>query len=274
MKKIILPNNCNYVGAFLTLRCNMNCPYCINKMGEFKYPKEMSGEDWIKGLSRIETRSDLPITLSGGEPTVHNDFYNIASSLWVEGQPMDLLTNGEFNMTVFKQKISPKVFKRVSPYASIRFSYHTSMTAIRLVAKVVALQDLGYHVGIWGLDINKEENRNMAEVCAALKIDFRVKEYLDETHGSYKYPEHLAGKVKKCLCKPSELLIGPDGYIYRCHRDLYAQKGAYAHILDEEVLFPTDFMPCENPRCSPCDVKIKNNRFQQWGHCSVEIQPC
>ncbi|MBI5232727.1 MAG: radical SAM protein, partial [Deltaproteobacteria bacterium] len=24
--------------------------------------------------------------------------------------------------------------------------------------------------------------------------------------------------------------------------------------------------------CNPCDIKVKTNRFQQWGHTSVEIK--
>jgi hypothetical protein len=82
----------------------------------------------------------------------------------------------------------------------------------------------------------------------------------------------MTGEIDKCLCKPSELLIAPDGKIYRCHRDLYAGVGAYAHILDDEVKFPEGFLPCEKPRCSPCDVKIKTDRHQTYGWTSVEIK--
>jgi molybdenum cofactor biosynthesis enzyme MoaA len=81
MKEIIIPENFSHSGIFLTLRCNLGCSYCINRQGDFKVGDEMRAEDWIKGLSRIPTREDLPLTICGGEPTVHRDFYEIVSSL-------------------------------------------------------------------------------------------------------------------------------------------------------------------------------------------------
>jgi len=271
MKPILIPKSYNYLGVFLTMKCQLGCSYCINNFGTTKVWKELSGEDWIKGLSRIQTREDLPITLQGGEPTIHKDFYRIARGIHL--QKKDLLTNGIFDFGKFTTWIHPDSFKREnSPYASIRFSYHKSIDARSLAQKVFELQKLNYSVGIWGLSCN--DNSEMRSICYGFGIDYREKEYLDETHGEYKYPDAILKKERKHVkCKPSEMLIAPDGSIYRCHSDLYSGRNQQGHILDKNVELATDFISCDNyGYCNPCDVKLKTNRFQEMGHTSVEIK--
>lgn len=271
MKPIILPQHYNYIGAFLTLRCNLNCSYCLNKQGKLVVSPEMSGEDWIKGLSRIETREDLPITLQGGEPTMHKDFHMIASDLYeIHKKKMDLLTNGKFNVTEFLGHLHYNVFNRKAPYASIRFSYHQGLNDFYLTEKLDRMHSNGYNIGVWGL--SNKDNTLMAKHCKDIGVDFRTKEYLDKDHGTYKYPEAVSGELHSVMCKPSELLINPFGNIYRCHADLYAERNHIGHILDEEITFP-DYLPCDFcGECNPCDIKLKTNRLQEDGHCSVTIK--
>lgn len=273
MNPIVLHSSYNYIAAFLTLRCNRACPYCINKHGEFKQPKEMNKEDWLRGLSRIKTRNDLPITFQGGEPTIYKDFYEIARLLHAEGKYLDVLTNGEWGLSDFEQEINPEVFKREAPYASIRISYHGQQgnDLAVLLSKIRYLHNMGYSVGLWGL--SNQNTQQVANLCKGLGIDFRVKEYLDDKHGTYKYPRAVGSSlVKHVHCKPSELLIAPDGRIYRCHADLYASRGSIAHILDTNIKFP-GYLACDNfGQCNPCDVKLKTNRLQEKGHCSVTIK--
>jgi len=232
----------------------------------------MDARDWVVGLNRIKTRKDLPITISGGEPTLHPDFYTIVS--WIDKNiPLDLLTNGKFCTDVFMCKINPRRFKRQAKYASIRFSYHPNYTKIlSLFKKVLRMKNKGYSVGIWA--VNKDPRVNIYRLAAkTLGIDFRLKEFLDKKHGTYKYPEALDGVAKECLCKPSELLIAPDGRLFRCHHDLYHGVNSYGHILDKKVKLPEDYLPCENyGNCNPCDIKLKFDRFQRKGHCAVTIK--
>jgi len=268
LKEIILPAHINYVSAFLTFRCNLNCVYCINKQGKLEVPSEMSGDQWIEGLNRIRTREDLPITISGGEPTMHREFYKIAKGLF--DKKLDLLTNGKFNRQEFMGNIHSGIFKRKAPYASIRFSYHKGLNEEYLCDKLEILQGQGYSIGVWGLD--NVDNSDMEKFCKSANIDFRLKEYLDRNHGTYKYPEALSGERKSVMCKPSELLISPNGTIYRCHADLYTGRNPIGHILSEDIPFP-DFMACDYfGECNPCDIKRKFDRFQQENHCSVEIK--
>ena len=67
--------------------------------------------------------------------------------------------------------------------------------------------------------------------------------------------------------------MGPNGGVYRCHSDLYEQRPPIGSIIDPEFQIDDHFRPCEvYGHCNPCDIKVKTNRFQVFGHTSVEIK--
>ena len=287
MKLFKVPDHFNYVGIYLTLRCNFKCPYCITEHGNLQREvEELSTSGWIEGLSRIETRPDLPITLQGGEPTLHPGCWDIANALWRQDKPLDILTNGSFNVPEFTAKVKPEVFQRNAKYANIRVSFHPPMhDANALATKVFTLQNMGYNVGIWGISHPglKNQNRVMKKVCANLNIDFRMKEFLGvykgDWYGTMKYKGacHLdmqePAYASDVECRTTEIIVNPAGYIFRCHSDLYANRYPIGHILDDEIKGIGEWKRCSNyGQCNPCDIKVKTNRLQEYGHTSVEIK--
>lgn len=279
---VVLPKTYNYIGAFLTYKCSLNCEYCINKSSKLVRVKELSSTDWITGLNRLSTRPDLPVTLSGGEPTLHPEFSSIVLGL-NSSTPLDLLTNMEFDIKQFCKTIHPNKFRRKAPYANIRVSYHpTTMDAIDLLEKVRYMQCHGYSIGVWAVNhpqyITHIENvRNVA--LKYYNIDFRLKEFLGvyegRLYGSYRYQGATnADKVTSCLCKTSELLIAPSGSVFKCHRDMYANEYAISHILDSDLQSKIDqYYDCAQfGSCNPCDIKSKVDRYQVSGHCAVDIK--
>lgn len=276
-----LPEACNYVGVFLTLACNLHCSYCINRFGE-QVParRQLSAAEWARGLNRIVPRPDLPVSLQGGEPTLHPDFFAIINGIRPDLH-IDLLTNMELEIGSFMAAIGPDRLKRTAPYASIRVSFHPEVMAIEvLAAKVLILQQSGYSVGIWGVLHPRWEQEIFfaRDYCTVRGIDFRTKEFLGEhegvMYGRLTYPDACdQASRKEVHCRTTELLIGPGGDVYRCHADLYAARQPIGHILDPDLTGTTLFLPCDNYGfCNPCDVKTKTNRFQAGGHTSVEIR--
>ncbi len=281
MKPIIIPQPYNYIAAFLSLACNLKCTYCINYFEEGKFVKKhLSGKDWVRGLNRIVSRVDLPITIQGGEPSLHKDFIYILNNIKPELN-IDILTNLQFDEDEFIRKVSPNRIKRKSPYASIRVSYHPeTMHLDPLVKKAIKLQKEGFSIGIWGVmhPVHEPEILRAKEYCTSLGIDFRTKEFLGECngklYGTYCYEGACDKKFKRnVLCKTTELIIGSNGNVYRCHSDLYEGRVSVGNILDENFEIEDKFRECNVfGHCNPCDVKIKTNRFQQFGHTSVEIK--
>jgi hypothetical protein len=238
----------------------------------------LDGEQWINILNKIQTRPDLPLTLQGGEPTRHSDFYKIINGI-NPSTPIDLLTNGHFNAYIFMKNVKPNRFNREAKYASIRFSYHPEyVAAIELIDHVLIFQDAGYNVGIWMVDhpMYKESKKLMIGLCARKNIDFRLKEFLGwyngKLYGTYKYEGACNGDAsEKVMCKTTELIIGPNGYVYRCHSDLYNRRAPIGDLLFNFKIRDIYRQCIWYGHCNPCDVKLKTNRFQEFGHTSVDI---
>ncbi len=288
MSKIMIPETYNYLTAFLTFRCNMHCHYCINERRNHLLMdrKELSGAVWVEALNRIELRPDLPITLTGGEPTLHRDFYYIVNHIKPDLK-VDLLTNLQFDVEEFVKTVKTNCFSRLAPYASIRVSYHWPWMEIEgIIQKVKYLIKHEFSVGVWGIlppEPERDEQWSNAIIyakdrCWQEKIDFRTKEFLGfskgKLYGTYKYPEGLNGIPKKAKCKTTELIVGPAGEVFRCHHDLYGEQGIFCgRITDEDFEIADEFKHCVDfGRCNPCDLKTKFDRFQKPGHCAVEIK--
>jgi len=286
MTPIIMPESYNYIAVFLSLSCNLACPYCINlnEKGSSRGKvarSHLGAKEWITFLNRLEIgRDDLPVTLQGGEPTLHKEFYEIINGVKPEIK-LDLLTNFMFDVDTFIRLVDPKKFTRDAKYAAIRVSYHPGQNDIDdLINRHHKMRDAGFCVGIYAVMTpwNAEHIREVQKKSLAEGVDFRIKEYLgfdgQEWHGTYKYPEAIAQKVEKyCDCKTTELIVGPNGEVYRCHSDLYEQRASVGRINDEHFSIEDIYRPCFIfGHCNPCDIKVKTNRFQEFGHTSVDIQ--
>ena len=281
MRPIVIPESHNYIAAFLTLACNLRCSYCINKFETGHLEKDrLTGKQWVEGLNRIRSRDDLPVTLQGGEPSLHPDFPFILNNVRRDLN-IDVLTNLQFDIEKFMKQVDPDRIKRKAPYASIRVSYHPQTMKLEpLVKKVLRMQEAGYSIGIWGvLHPSQEKEILAAQAYAKGKgIDFRTKEFLGvhegRMHGTMKYEGACDQRFEKpVLCRTTELIVGPNGGVYRCHSDLYEQRAPVSSILDPDYRIDDAFRPCSvYGHCNPCDIKVKTNRFQVFGHTSVEIR--
>jgi sulfatase maturation enzyme AslB (radical SAM superfamily) len=297
-KEIKIPESYKYISAFLTMRCPLSCSYCLNdfdKNLDRRKFKEISGEQWVESLNKLNSRPEVPVTFSGGEPFMHKDFISIINNL-KNDLNIDILTTtywGTKGIERFIQEVSPERVKRKALYPSIRVSYHPEQMGDGrvILENVKKLQEAGFSIGIYSVQYPSPENleaiTSMQFRCKAERIDFRLKDFTGKyegkddlgrpfsiTHGDYsKHPNStFLEETKDCLCKTSELLIGPDGRAYRCHRDLYAEEFSIGSLLDKDLTVQDEFMQCSKyGQCHPCDVKAKTNNRQELGHTSVDI---
>jgi len=284
-----LPETYNYAEAYLTFRCNQGCSHCINHIGKFTKRGELMAEGWTKALNKIDFGS-VPLTLGGGEPTMHPAFYDIVDGLETK---IDLLTNLSFDTEEFIKKVNPDKFTKSETefYHSIRASYHSEkMDRKELLGKAKRLQNAGFNIGIFGVRHPYNINDNMAMAFMASKsgVPFYEKDFLGvvdgRLYGFYKYPKGInqvthdesGGEYplrKTVECKTRELLIDPIGSVYRCHRDLYAGEWSIGNITDDKFRIDDIFRTCHNfGECNPCDVKLKTNKYLKGVECEVEIK--
>jgi len=149
-----------------------------------------------------------------------------------------------------------------------------------IFSKVLKMQEAGFSIGIWGV-LHPTQNDIILKAqkkAEKIGIDFRTKEFLGDHEGSlygtYRYEGACDRKFrKKCLCKTTEFIIGPSGEVFRCHSDLYENRRPIGSILDPQLVLEDAYRPCDwFGHCNPCDIKVKTDRFQQFGHTSVEIK--
>ena len=281
-KPIIVPDDFTYVPIFLTLSCQLRCSYCLNFHGDdLLKGRRMTKDDWIGGLNRIQTRPGLPITLQGGEPTIYKYFYDVVNGI-DERIELELLTNLEIDVDKFCQNIPPNRFKRkFDDYPAIRVSYHHGQSKFQeLLERVLELKRRGYSIAIWEVGhpgyINYVYERQT--LATLIGVDYRVKEFLGpwngKNYGTMGYADAVnSDKLRHCECKTSELLIAPDGHIFRCHSDLYAGRLPIGHLLDDEPPKLGEWRHCAvYGRCNSCDIRVQDKSYKKKGHISVQIR--
>lgn len=223
LPKLQIPDTLNYIGAFLTLECNLSCSYCINDpqqagQREILFPiqaksmrKCLSPTQWGQALSRIPYRQDLPITLQGGEPMLYWGGKGLGMILSETPHYFDLLTNFALNPDVFANNLNAQQHKlqRDAPYPSIRVSYHVEeMNRVwhgrgfaELVNRCEALSDYGFRVspvkaksdvGIYMVAHPDNHVTVEMESIMAGRVPFETKEFLGmhegKLYGHYLYP--------------------------------------------------------------------------------------
>ena len=251
-----LPNSYSYIALFLTFRCCYNCSYCIN----WKHlARERDTEYWIRCFRNLET--DLSVTLSGGEPSLYKGFYEVINGI---PQKIDILTNLQFDVVEFKERVSPSRFNNNQPFAPIRASFHNEFMDIKeTLDKVRFLVDSGFRIGLYCVEHNS--NKSIIEKLNKIEwLDFQVKPLLDNKMKR----SFTSGLVK---CRTSQLLINPEGKIFKCTRDLYKKENEIG-FLDKVSKIDFMYRKCHNVKeCHPCDTKTKRDRFGKYGYCAVDI---
>ena len=90
---IIVPREYDYVGIYLTDKCHLSCPYCINKHHNAPFGKNGIGyltpKEWIHGLNLMKLPKGIPLTLQGGEPFLYKGIWEILDNVT---HKMDILT--------------------------------------------------------------------------------------------------------------------------------------------------------------------------------------
>lgn len=282
LKPITLPEDCNYFAVFLTLDCPLSCSYCINNHLEpARRRATLPVSEWLRAINRVAPREDLPLTLQGGEPGIYPGFIELINGIRPD-MHIDILTNLQFDLEEFIKNVNPDRLRRNAPYASIRVSYHPEqMDAVALADDVARLQEKGYHIGIWAVThpAYMSQVKMMKELALARGIDFRTKEFLGfyngKLYGTYRWKHACIGKPMgiSVECRTTELLVDPAGAVYRCHSDLYAAREPVGNLLNPEFVPEFKYRECFcYGLCNPCDVKVKTNRFQVFGHTSVNIR--
>lgn len=80
-------------GCIVTGRCNLKCQYCYGN--DESLPKqEISVDEWAAIFRQLRSWGLMRVDLSGGEPTIRRDIFEIAESALESGLDVVVSTNG------------------------------------------------------------------------------------------------------------------------------------------------------------------------------------
>ena len=268
----------NYIAAFFTMACPRGCPYCLNELnGKVTKYKISPAEKWIPALNRLNY--DVPITLHGGEPLCHPEFYEIVNHIR-QDKYLDILTTFPFGVDEFRTKIKTDRFHNPYNYPSIRVTHHfNNMNLEETVNNILKLKADGYSIGLYFVNHPemKKQIKNALRYCKSKHLQPFLKPFLgihsNRLYGYYKYQQScFSSDLHHVKCRSSNLLIAPDGCIYGCHKGLFEKiislsSGDFfgEYTFDREL-------DCEYyGSCNVCDVQYKYNKDGKWGFSAVTI---
>ena len=114
-----------------TRRCNLACLHCRAAAGSGPYPGELTTTEGIKLLDDLSTMGQVVVILTGGEPLLRDDIYDLAAHGTEKGHRMVMAVNGTLLTPEIAQHLKEVGIQRLS--ISIDGATAASHDALRAV---------------------------------------------------------------------------------------------------------------------------------------------
>ncbi len=157
-------------GTFeLTARCNFNCPMCyVHLKQEDVADRELSAERWISLAREARDQGMVFVLLTGGEPFVRKDFFEIYSAMKQLGLLISINSNGSMLSGEVLQRLleDPPFRVNISLYGGSPETYRNmcGQNAFdRVVENIRALRQAGVDVRI-NLSITPYNRQDVAKI--------------------------------------------------------------------------------------------------------------
>lgn len=206
----------------LTARCNFNCPMCYVHMSEEQVAasgKELTAQQWLKIAKEARDQGMIFALLTGGEPVVRKDFFEIYKGM----KEMGLLISVNSNGSMLQGKILEEFLKNppnrfnISLYGGCNETYK-NMCGLpvydRVKENIRTLRKAGVEVSL-NLSITPYNCNDLAQIYGdAVELDVNVRA------SSYMYPP-----------------IRLNGENYGCSDRLSAEEAAKYMVQWDELRF-------------------------------------
>lgn len=272
-----------YWAAFLTLTCNGNCQYCIQKVSPIEFKEalplyaqgELPPKEWVEFYNSLQRNKQQRLSIIGGEPTNHYGFFEIVNG--IEGYYKTITTNlasSAFNdVDQFASKILDKNSVRINT------SFHPHLLPAKEFAdRIHKLRWHGFFVDQiamvdhpmnnfkryyyeflqYGIHLQPQTYLGRLASGELVPNDYgATTHHTDTLIDNYgKYAEACGTQAKNNrYCMTTRFMAGPDGQLFKCHYHLYSRMNPLGNILDDELPeLKHDFEECSDfGWCNPCD---------------------
>lgn len=240
-----------HLHIYLTLRCNHDCYFCVNKQYNSKIRfSEKSGKDWLDYLNRLYNLEQ--IFIQGGEPFLHPDAIKILNGL--DGFNVIVFTNLPHAFIEEIEQIKPKNNNII-----FKISYHP-LSDKRSIAQFVG------DMNRIPVDIKRIPHLiDIPEVSYALfargfrkyGIFLQREDVSLETENN-----KITDKYETVICNSHMEVVSPDMVVYRCLGLMMRQIEKGSFPLDK-YNFCGGFQECEYyGLCGTCSTA--KEVFADW----------
>lgn len=172
----------------LTARCNFNCPMCyvhLSKEQIEKSGKELTGKQWIELAREAKDRGMMFVLLTGGEPFVHPDFFEIYTAMKEMGLMISINSNGSLLKGEILEKLieNPPFRMNISLYGGTNDTYRKmcGLPAFdTVIENIRSLKNAGIDVRI-NVSItpyNREDIERIHEISEELGVHVKAASYM------------------------------------------------------------------------------------------------
>lgn len=131
----------------LTRGCNLACVHCRASAGRGPYPGELSTEECLRVMNEIASISKPIIILTGGEPLLRPDIFDLSRYGTDKGFRMVMATNGTLMTDETVQKMKASGIQRISvsldgpssethdAFRNVKGAFESSLKGIELAKK-------------------------------------------------------------------------------------------------------------------------------------------
>lgn len=174
----------------LTARCNFNCPMCYVHLSESDVQaqgQELTASQWLQIAKDARDRGMVFVLLTGGEPFVRKDFFEILHGMQDLGLYVSINSNGSMLSGPILQKLleRPPFRMNISLYGGCNETYENMCgkpAYTQVKENIHALRNAGVEVSL-NLSITPYNKDDLENIYAdAVELDVNVKA------SSYMYP--------------------------------------------------------------------------------------
>lgn len=236
------------IRIYLTLRCNRQCAYCVNRhnMKEFAGDRyeELPPAKWLK----IVKRQPHPVVLTGGEPFLYAGLARLVGGI-PETRPVHIYTN----MTV-----SPIDFiNRVQRPVGFLVSYHPkTITFGKLLEHLAPLMaHERFHGMVHTVDLPGHEKAVKEAASYFADASDRWKFASAEDQRVLNVPMTGQEKRRVVRCTRLAILVAPDGVRYPCASLLLRKRHPLEDLKVDKLKLRRVVVRCgDYGFCCPCDA--------------------
>lgn len=232
----------------LTARCNFNCPMCyvhLKKEDIEAQGKELTAEQWIDLARSAKDRGMIFALLTGGEPFVRKDFFEIYDAMKEMGIMISINTNGSMLSGEIRRKLieNPPFRINVSLYGGCTETYKNMCgqeAFDTVVENIRAIKEAGIDIRL-NLSItqyNQKDLEKIYQISQELGVHVKASSYMYPSirvnGGKYGYGNRLSPfEAARCSVRWDKMRFTDDEFEIRA-------KNMKEFIAVEEPECPAD----------------------------------